>query len=157
MPFDITSPTAVVLGSLPSATARTVMSRSVIVPTRRSFAPTGNRPKSPSRIEIAASLSFALGSVSCTLVVITSLSCIASLHFACLVPRRDRSGAVAEFGHTLRPGAVVAAVDRAPALEAVASHAHVASCATRRQGVNCALEAVEGVRRAAHHHLEGLV
>src|SRR5262249_15588486 len=50
----ITSRTRV-CGPLPSATPRTAMSRSVIMPTSLSLSPTGNRPASISRIMRAAS------------------------------------------------------------------------------------------------------
>src|ERR1700704_6034774 len=44
-----------VLADFPAATARTAMSRSVIMPTSRSFCPTGRQPQSISFIRRAAS------------------------------------------------------------------------------------------------------
>jgi hypothetical protein len=75
------SRTVALLGSLPAATARTVMSRSVTTPTSRSLSPTGRTPKSPSRISAAASLRLMPGLASLTSVLITSLTCMAHLPF----------------------------------------------------------------------------
>src|SRR5437868_7945947 len=65
-----------VVGSLPSATARTAISRSVITPTRRSFSPTGSEPALISAITRAASRIVSLGFATRTSRVIASLTFI---------------------------------------------------------------------------------
>src|SRR5690606_24249694 len=74
---DMTSRTGVVLGSLPSAVARIVMSRSVSIPTRRSPSPIGSTPLSRSRILRAASRSVASGGATTGSRVMISWICIA--------------------------------------------------------------------------------
>src|SRR6185295_1775204 len=78
---------------------------------------------------------------------------------SCSLPplRRRSSDAVRQSGLAALLGAVDAAVDRARRLDAVADDAAAAVLATRRQGVDRALEAVEDVGRTLHHHLEGLI
>src|SRR6266542_2517717 len=71
-----------VSGDRPCATARTVMSRSVIMPTSRSFSPTGNAPASMSAIKHAASQTLCSGLAMQTSFVITSrtfMACSSSL------------------------------------------------------------------------------
>ena len=63
-----------VVASLPSATARTAMSRSVMTPTRRSFSPTGSAPASISAMIRAASRIDSLGFATRTSRVIASLT-----------------------------------------------------------------------------------
>src|SRR6185436_11781 len=70
---DITSRTGV-SGPLPSATARIAMSRSVIMPTRRSFSPTGTAPASMSSMIFATSRMLCPGVAMCTSRVIASLT-----------------------------------------------------------------------------------
>src|SRR5690606_22767854 len=52
-------------------------------------------------------------------------------------------------------GAVLAAIERAIVFEAVADDADAAGGAGRRQGLDGALEAVEGVLLAGNDHVEG--
>src|SRR5688572_28971081 len=63
-----------VSGPLPSATARMAMSRSVIMPTRRSFSPTGTAPASISAMILAASRMVWVGLATRTSRVIASLT-----------------------------------------------------------------------------------
>src|SRR6266403_3135514 len=62
--------------SLPSATARATTSRSVIIPTRLSFSPTGRKPTSSFAIRLAISSSVSFGLASRTLRVMTSATFI---------------------------------------------------------------------------------
>src|SRR5262245_15919894 len=75
----IASRTGTLFGSRPSATARTAMSRSVMIPTRRSFSETGMAPMSNSFIFFAACISVASAGMSSILAVITSRSNMADL------------------------------------------------------------------------------
>src|SRR5205823_14995314 len=68
-----------VVGALPSATARTAISRSVMTPISRSFSPTGSEPALISAIIRAASRIVSLGFATRTSRVIASLTFIASL------------------------------------------------------------------------------
>src|SRR5258708_250687 len=79
MPGVMTSRTRVLRGSLPSATARTVMSRSVTMPARRSLSQMGSGPTSRSFILRAASCSVASGLTHSTPRVMTSFTCMAEL------------------------------------------------------------------------------
>jgi hypothetical protein len=72
----ITSSTRVSFGSLPAAVARIVMSRSVSMPTSRSFCPTGITPLSRSRILSAASFRTMSGPITTGSHVMISLICI---------------------------------------------------------------------------------
>src|SRR5688572_21642094 len=67
------------------------------------------------------------------------------------------SGAVVQAADARLRGAVRAAEEGAGVLAAVADDAAAAVRAGRRQRVDGAFEAVEGVGAIAHHHLEGLV
>jgi hypothetical protein len=73
MPGDIVSLTAVVVGFLPAAVARIVMSRSVIMPSNRLPSQTGKEPTSKSFIFWAAVCKEALGLTTSTSRVIMSL------------------------------------------------------------------------------------
>src|SRR5882762_1423246 len=75
----MTSRTRMSLGVSPSAVARTVMSRSVIMPTSRSLSHTGSGPMSSDFIFAAASWRVASGRVHSTPRVITSLTRMRSL------------------------------------------------------------------------------
>src|SRR5205814_10651769 len=66
-------------GDRSSATARITMSRSVIIPTRRSFSPTGKAPILSVRMRRAASRIVMLGSAMCTVGVMILLTCMAVL------------------------------------------------------------------------------
>ncbi len=54
-------------------------------------------------------------------------------------------------------GAMDAAKDATLRLHAVADNAAATMIARRRQGMNGAFKAIEGVRLAVHHHLKTLV
>src|SRR5207248_887971 len=75
----MTSRTRTSAGALPSAVARTVMSRSVTMPTSRSLSQTGSGPTSSDFIFAAASWRVASGLVHSTPRVITSLTRMRSL------------------------------------------------------------------------------
>src|SRR5262245_48008190 len=75
----MTSRTRTSVGASPSAVARTVMSRSVTVPTRRSLSQTGSIPTSRDFILAAASWSVASGAAHATPWVITSFTRMGSL------------------------------------------------------------------------------
>src|SRR5262245_45069573 len=72
-------------------------------------------------------------------------------------PFRRWSGAILEAGNALLLGAVGAAVERAGSLDPVADHPAPAMGTGRGQGVDGALEAVEGVRPAREGDGERLV
>src|SRR5918997_4502603 len=76
---------------------------------------------------------------------------------AASTPSIGPSDAVARRLGALLGGAVRAAEQAAVGLDAVADHADAAVLAGRRQRVDRALEAVEGVRGARRGHLDGLV
>src|SRR5437588_10311707 len=67
----------------PSATARTVMSRSVIMPTNRPLSQTGSGPTSSVFIRAAASCKELSGPMVSTEVVMTSCTCMGSLLGPC--------------------------------------------------------------------------
>src|SRR3954452_22698260 len=75
----MTSRTRTSVGASPSAVARTVMSRSVTMPTSRSLSQTGSGPTSSDFIFAAASWRVASGRVHSTPRVITSLTRMRSL------------------------------------------------------------------------------
>jgi hypothetical protein len=54
-------------------------------------------------------------------------------------------------------GAVNAAIDGIVFFDAVPNDPTAAMLANGRQRMNCAFEAVKGVRASAHHHVERLV
>src|SRR5262245_52370727 len=70
---------------------------------------------------------------------------------------RAALGAVAQLLHALVLGAVVAAEHPVVLLQPVADDARAAMGAGGRQRLDRALEAVEGMGLAGHHHLEGFV
>src|SRR5262245_41294414 len=112
----ITSWTRVALGSLPSATPRTVTSRSVSIPTSRSLSPqTGSGPTSNVRIFWAASWRLALGRVHSTPRVMTSFtSMVVSFHFRDLsAPRPAGAGAALLAGASAACGLGVGPASRA--------------------------------------------
>src|SRR5438067_576054 len=90
----ITSWTAVPDGSQQPAVARTVMSRSVSMPTRRSLSPqTGSAPTFNSRIFSAARAMLSAGRAHSTPRVITSLTCmIVSFRSVAGLPRGRCAG-----------------------------------------------------------------
>src|SRR5882724_11047470 len=88
------------LAGRPSATPRTAMSRSVTMPIRRSFSPTGKAPQLSSRMRKAASLRRVFGPTRSTSRVITAFTCIAYLRV--LRVRILRRPAIA--GHHLTMG-----------------------------------------------------
>src|SRR5262245_29316880 len=73
------SRTRISVGGSPSAVARTVMSRSVTMPTRRSLSQTGSVPTSSDFIFAAASWRVASGPIHSTPRVIISLTRMGSL------------------------------------------------------------------------------
>src|SRR5262245_2660579 len=75
----IASRTGVIFGSRPSATARTAMSRSVIIPTKRPFSRTGMAPMSNRFIFTAACISVASAGMSSIFDVIMSRSFMVDL------------------------------------------------------------------------------
>src|SRR6266545_4954084 len=79
MPSDITSRTVVLPGDRTSATARTTISRSVTMPTRRSFSPTGRAPTLSALMHFAASRMVILGSAMRTVGVMISWTCMVGL------------------------------------------------------------------------------
>src|SRR5215467_8216446 len=89
MPLDITSFTLHCLGDFPLATARTVMSRSVTTPTRRSFSPTGNEPQSNCLISFAACSIVSLGDVRRTFLLIICCTCMESSLWSHGPPKAD--------------------------------------------------------------------
>src|SRR4051812_28675495 len=101
----ITSRT-LVSADLPAATARMAMSRSVIIPTSRSFSPTGSDPQSSFAIRHAASRIDWSGLVTWTSLLITWLTCMEFL-----LPVE------ASFGYAL-PRCPTSQVRRGPALGA---------------------------------------
>src|SRR5438874_6929253 len=150
----ITSRTCVVRVSCPSATARTAMSRSVTIPTSRSLSPqTGSGPTSRSRIFRAASWTVVSGRTHSASRVMTLLTCMAS-PLSLTVPRLR---AVFQPRDARLLGAVGAAVHRAVVLHAVADHLAAAVAAVRREGVDSALERVEGLGTTLLGHGERLV
>ena len=80
------------IGGLPSATARTAISRSVIMPTRRSFSPTGRLPASIFAIICAASRMLCVGLATMTSQLIASQTFIVGPPLVCgLLGRPCRS------------------------------------------------------------------
>jgi hypothetical protein len=73
------------------------------------------------------------------------------------IPSRRGADAIAQAGHADHLGAVLAAEEGALLLEPVAHDADAAMLACRRQRMNGAFEAVEGVSGLAHRHLKRLV
>src|SRR5262245_42992412 len=104
----MTSRTRAVAGSRPSETARTVMSRSVIMPTSLSLGPqTGSGPTSSAFIFAAASCKVASGLTHSTPRVITSLTSMVVLPGPGPFPRRATSGSFlgrGDLGHVLAQG-----------------------------------------------------
>jgi hypothetical protein len=68
----MTSPTVVVVGSMPSVVARVAMSFSVSIPMKPLLSPTGRQPMLLSRIRRAASASVVVGVVHSMVTVINS-------------------------------------------------------------------------------------
>src|SRR3954469_11096205 len=79
-----------VSADLPAATARIAMSRSVIIPTSRSFSPTGSDPQSSFAIRHAASRMDWSGLVTLTSLLITWLTCMGFLLLWLLKHRLDK-------------------------------------------------------------------
>src|SRR6478752_1119742 len=128
----ITSRTRVVLGSSPSATALTVMSRSVIIPAKRSSSPqTGNGPTSRSFILCAAARRVVVGDVHSAGAVMISLTCMIIPPTRILDNNND--GAV-KLGACLVPVVCRAVKSVQPSRGNTAVLSHRQACCTKRLG-----------------------
>src|SRR5262245_27678420 len=125
------------------------MSRSVIIPIRRSFSHTGSDPTSSTFIFSAAACNVASGGVHSTFIVISSLIRMGNPPEICETSfARSSLGTVDERRHPFVACAVRAAVHFSIVLHAMTDDTATAMGARRREHMHCALERVERKRPA---------